>query len=116
MEYIRTTVAYLAPCFIMMSPIISYTDQALSMHRNKASGGFSLDIPLIMLVASFLRCASSLRRRFRRKANRSPQDRLLARRAIRYELADTVNSHGGHASTPAQDRPRPPTVAVNKGG
>lgn len=45
-----------APFFIIMSPILSYSDQAVSMHRNKSSAGFSLDIPLIMLVASFLRC------------------------------------------------------------
>jgi hypothetical protein len=44
-----------APFFIIASPIISYSDQALSMQRSKSSAGFSLDIPLIMLVASFLR-------------------------------------------------------------
>jgi hypothetical protein len=38
-----------------MSPILSYSDQAVSMHRNKSSAGFSLDIPLIMLVASILK-------------------------------------------------------------
>lgn len=45
----------IAPMFIIASPILSYSDQAISMHRNKTSAGFSLDIPLIMLVASFLR-------------------------------------------------------------
>lgn len=45
----------LAPMFLIASPILSYSDQALSMQRNKSSAGFSLDIPLIMLVASFLR-------------------------------------------------------------
>lgn len=44
-----------APMFIIASPILSYSDQALSMQRNRSSAGFSLDIPLIMLVASFLR-------------------------------------------------------------
>jgi solute carrier family 66, member 2 len=49
----------LAPVFIIASPILSYSDQALSMQRNKTSAGFSLDIPLIMLVASFLRSETS---------------------------------------------------------
>lgn len=44
-----------APLFIVASPILSYSDQAVSMQRSKSSAGFSLDIPLIMLVASFLR-------------------------------------------------------------
>ncbi|KAM3086456.1 hypothetical protein ACMFMG_000590 [Clarireedia jacksonii] len=46
---------YVAPMFIIISPITSYADQTYSIHRNKSSLGFSLDIPLIMLVASFLR-------------------------------------------------------------
>lgn len=46
---------YVAPVFIIISPITSYADQTLSIHKNKSSAGFSLDIPLIMLVASILR-------------------------------------------------------------
>ncbi|ROT39129.1 PQ loop repeat protein [Sodiomyces alkalinus F11] len=53
--WISTLTAVLAPVFIILSPILSYTDQAVSMHRNKSSAGFSLDIPLIMLVASMLK-------------------------------------------------------------
>lgn len=45
----------IAPLFIIISPITSYADQTYSMHRSKSSAGFSLDIPLIMLVASMLR-------------------------------------------------------------
>lgn len=56
MSWITTLTGYLAPVFIVLSPIISYSDQVLAMHRSKSSAGFSLDIPLIMLVASFLRC------------------------------------------------------------
>jgi len=37
---------------IISSPITSYADQIYSIHRNRSSAGFSLDIPLIMLVAS----------------------------------------------------------------
>ncbi|KAK7403228.1 hypothetical protein QQX98_010999 [Neonectria punicea] len=55
MSWIATITGYVAPFFIVLSPIISYSDQVLSMHRNKSSAGFSLDIPLIMLIASFLR-------------------------------------------------------------
>lgn len=44
-----------APTFIIVSPITSYADQTYSIYRNKCSAGFSLDIPLIMLVASILR-------------------------------------------------------------
>jgi solute carrier family 66, member 2 len=53
--WFRTSLGYLAPMFLILSPIISYSDQALSMRRNRSSAGFSLDIPLIMLVASLLR-------------------------------------------------------------
>ena len=55
MSWFATLTGYVAPFFIVASPIISYSDQIISMHRNKTSAGFSLDIPLIMLVASFLR-------------------------------------------------------------
>ena len=39
----------------MLSPITSYADQIISIHKSKSSDGFSLDIPLIMLVASILK-------------------------------------------------------------
>lgn len=55
MGWLTGVTGVLAPLFIVMSPFLSYGDQALSMHRNKSSAGFSLDIPLIMLVASMLR-------------------------------------------------------------
>ena len=55
MEWLRACAGYIAPFFIIMSPILSYSDQAISMRRNKSSAGFSLDIPLIMLVASLLK-------------------------------------------------------------
>lgn len=56
MGWLANCAGFVAPVFIILSPIISYGDQAMAMHRNKSSGGFSLDIPLIMLVASFFRC------------------------------------------------------------
>lgn len=40
---------------IATSPITSYADQIYSIHRTRSSAGFSLDIPLIMLVASILK-------------------------------------------------------------
>ncbi|KAE9364598.1 hypothetical protein N431DRAFT_355040 [Stipitochalara longipes BDJ] len=46
---------FVAPIFIIISPITSYADQTYSIHRTKSSAGFSLDIPLIMLVASILK-------------------------------------------------------------
>lgn len=49
----------ITPLFIVLSPILSYGDQAHSMHKAKSSAGFSLDIPLIMLVASFLRSVTT---------------------------------------------------------
>ncbi|KAK4137483.1 hypothetical protein BT67DRAFT_371708 [Trichocladium antarcticum] len=52
---ITTLSGYLTPVFLVMSPVLSYSDQAYSMHRARSSAGFSLDIPLIMLVASLLR-------------------------------------------------------------
>ena len=48
---------------LVASPITSYADQILSIHRNKSSAGFSLDIPLIMLVASILKSVSQLKHR-----------------------------------------------------
>lgn len=45
---------------IATSPITSYADQIHSIHRTRSSAGFSLDIPLIMLVASILKYASLL--------------------------------------------------------
>ncbi|CRK35593.1 hypothetical protein BN1708_001239 [Verticillium longisporum] len=53
--WFATLTGYLAPVFLVLSPVISYSDQAISMHRNKSSAGFSLDIPLIMLVSSLLK-------------------------------------------------------------
>lgn len=55
MSFFTSFIGFLAPLFIALSPVLSYGDQALAMHRSKSSAGFSLDIPLIMLVASILR-------------------------------------------------------------
>jgi hypothetical protein len=55
MGFFTSLAGIAAPLFLITSPIFSYTDQALSMHRLKSSAGFSLDIPLIMLVASMFR-------------------------------------------------------------
>jgi hypothetical protein len=52
----------IAPIFIIVSPITSYADQTCSIYRSKSSAGFSLDIPLIMLVASLLRNVPQCRR------------------------------------------------------
>ncbi|KFY35462.1 hypothetical protein V494_05918 [Pseudogymnoascus sp. VKM F-4513 (FW-928)] len=46
---------FVAPVFIIISPVTSYADQIAAIYRSKSSAGFSLDIPLIMLVASILR-------------------------------------------------------------
>lgn len=46
---------FVAPVFIIVSPITSYADQIAAIYRSKSSAGFSLDIPLIMLAASILR-------------------------------------------------------------
>jgi solute carrier family 66, member 2 len=62
MPFFQTLTGYVAPLFLVASPVISYTDQAISMHRKRTSAGFSLDIPLIMLVASFLRYARNATR------------------------------------------------------
>ncbi|KAM3454888.1 hypothetical protein MY3296_002670 [Beauveria thailandica] len=55
MSFFTALIGFLAPLMIALSPVLSYGDQALAMHRSKSSSGFSLDIPLIMLIASFLR-------------------------------------------------------------
>lgn len=55
MGIISSITGAIAPIFIIISPITSYADQTYSIHRTKSSAGFSMDIPLIMLVASLLR-------------------------------------------------------------
>ncbi|KAI9047256.1 hypothetical protein LZ554_008709 [Drepanopeziza brunnea f. sp. 'monogermtubi'] len=55
MGVVSLVMGAIAPLFIVLSPITSYSDQTYSIHRNKSSAGFSLDIPLIMLVASAFR-------------------------------------------------------------
>jgi solute carrier family 66, member 2 len=55
MRWLNAFMGFAAPVFLILSPVLSYSDQAISMHKNKSSSGFSLDIPLIMLVASLLR-------------------------------------------------------------
>ncbi|KAK0124022.1 hypothetical protein ONS95_009008 [Cadophora gregata] len=55
MGLVSLITGFVAPIFIIISPITSYADQTYSIHRTKSSAGFSLDIPLIMLVASVLR-------------------------------------------------------------
>ncbi|KAL2179092.1 uncharacterized protein P884DRAFT_276172 [Thermothelomyces heterothallicus CBS 202.75] len=55
MGLFTTLSGYLTPAFLVLSPVLSYSDQAYSMYRTRTSAGFSLDIPLIMLVASLLR-------------------------------------------------------------
>lgn len=55
MGAIRWLLAHLSPIFIVSSPITSYADQIWTMHKTKSSAGFSLDLPLIMLVASILK-------------------------------------------------------------
>lgn len=55
MGFFTAVAGYAAPLFLVLSPVFSYGDQALSMSRKRSSAGFSLDIPLIMLVASMLR-------------------------------------------------------------
>lgn len=55
MGFFTSLASIAAPLFLITSPILSYVDQAISMRRAKSSAGFSLDIPLIMLVASMFR-------------------------------------------------------------
>jgi hypothetical protein len=55
MGFVSLLTDYIAPLFIVVSPLTSYADQTYAIHRTKSSAGFSLDIPLIMLVASILK-------------------------------------------------------------
>ncbi|CAZ83424.1 unnamed protein product [Tuber melanosporum] len=56
MGFFGVLVSYVAPLFIVTSPLTSYADQIRNIHVTKSSRGFSLDTPLIMLIASILRC------------------------------------------------------------
>ncbi|KAJ5104636.1 hypothetical protein NUU61_001983 [Penicillium alfredii] len=55
MNLLSLIIDYGAPIFLITSPLTSYADQIISIHRSRTSAGFSLDIPLIMLVASILK-------------------------------------------------------------
>ncbi|PSK36701.1 hypothetical protein B9Z65_1884 [Elsinoe australis] len=55
MAPLQWLITHIAPLFLVTSPITSYADQIYSIHRTHSSAGFSLDIPLIMLVASILK-------------------------------------------------------------
>ncbi|MCJ1382404.1 hypothetical protein MMC17_005517 [Xylographa soralifera] len=55
MAILSRMISAFAPIFLVLSPITSYTDQILAIHRTRTSAGFSLDIPLIMLSASILK-------------------------------------------------------------
>ncbi|ORY19237.1 hypothetical protein BCR34DRAFT_582411 [Clohesyomyces aquaticus] len=55
MGFLNAVVTHIAPIFIATSPVTSYADQIYSIHKTRSSAGFSLDIPLIMLVASILK-------------------------------------------------------------
>jgi len=55
MGLISWLITHIAPVFLVTSPVTSYGDQIYSMHRDRSSAGFSLDIPLIMLVSSILK-------------------------------------------------------------
>lgn len=55
MGFLNAIVTSIAPVFIATSPITSYADQIYSIHKTRSSAGFSMDIPLIMLVASILK-------------------------------------------------------------
>ena len=116
MGWFAELTGYVAPFFLIMSPIISYSDQIISMHRNKSSAGFSLDIPLIMLVASFLRSVQSspiLPLPTLADGMRTIQDILLAVQTIRLVFTGTVDTHGHHASYSTQGRPRPSSLIVD---
>lgn len=55
MGFISWLITHIAPIFIITSPVTSYADQIYAIHSTKSSAGFSLDIPLIMLLASTLK-------------------------------------------------------------
>jgi solute carrier family 66, member 2 len=55
MAVLKWVVTHVAPLFIVTSPVTSYADQIWSISKKRSSAGFSLDIPLIMLVSSILK-------------------------------------------------------------
>lgn len=117
MRWLTSLAGYVAPIFLILSPVLSYSDQAMAMHRNKSSAGFSLDIPLIMLIASMFRYAAS-KSSYGRACCLTPmlimfrmQDILLPGRPIRHCTAHTILSDGDNAAVAVEDSsgspPRP---------
>src|SRR5438034_6168299 len=110
--WLTVAAACATPVFLVLSPVLSYSDQAISMHRNKSSAGFSLDIPLIMLIAALCRCERSLNlhaseaRGFQPSSNTVltaayAQSVLLPGREIRRRPAHSGLRHDIHPGHPA---------------
>lgn len=55
LNQIPLTWEFLAGAILATSPITSYLDTVLSIHRKKSSAGFSLDVCAIMLISSICR-------------------------------------------------------------
>ena len=55
MSLVSWFITRISPVFIVTSPVTSYADQIWNMHKSCSAAGFSLDIPLIMLVSSILK-------------------------------------------------------------
>lgn len=90
-----------APLFLIVAPITSYADQIWSIHKSKSSAGFSLDIPLIMLVASLLRYVADDWRTWTH-TNKNAQNILFSRGTIRYRSTYPILHHDRHADGTSQ--------------
>lgn len=91
----------IAPLFLIVAPITSYADQIWSMHTAKSSAGFSLDIPLIMLVASLLRYVGRHRRTWAH-TNKIAQNILFSRGTIRTRAPRAELYHDWRANLTSQ--------------
>jgi hypothetical protein len=117
MPWLTALAGYVAPLFLVLSPVFSYSDQAISMYRSKSSAGFSLDIPLIMLVASMLRsvCREGLLLVDCPLTMSRLQNILLPRRTVRRCLACPILPHGSGPADRPQNCPGSPTITNIEG-
>ena len=101
-------------CSLITSPITSYAHQILSIHRDRTSAGFALEIPLIMLTASIMKyvtcsmvISSGVTGLVFKKLNipqiahdlHTAQNLLLARCTLRNIASDSSNAYGCYTSS-----------------
>lgn len=117
MTLLSWVVKHIAPVFIVTSPVTSYADQIWSISKTRSSKGFSLDIPLIMLVSSILKYGFPYSHSipvnlytYNTCMSLTPRNQalLLVWRPLRHAPPDPSGQHDSRPATAAARRPAAP--------